>query len=65
MQKAANTIGISKKTLDDYFFQLKCGKKNGFNFNEHKSDKFGMLRAFNKKCSQKEAQLRKAQPKQI
>ena len=25
------------------------GQKNGFNFNEHKNDKIGILRAYNKK----------------
>ena len=41
-------MGISKKSLDDYFLQLKNGKANGFNFNEHKSDKIGILRNWNK-----------------
>jgi hypothetical protein len=41
-------VGISKKSLDDYFLQLKNGKANGFNFNEHKSDKIGILRNWNK-----------------
>lgn len=25
------------------------GQRNGFNFNEHKNDKIGILRAYNKK----------------
>jgi hypothetical protein len=41
-------VGISKKSLDDYFLQLKNGKLNGFNFNEHKNDKIGILRNWNK-----------------
>ena len=41
-------VGISKKSLDDYFLQLKNGKFNGFNFNEHKNDKIGILRNWNK-----------------
>ena len=45
---AAFKVGISKKSLDDYFLQLKNGKVNGFNFNEHKSDKIGILRNWNK-----------------
>lgn len=46
---AAERVGISKKSLDDYFLQLKNGQKNGFNFNEHKQDKIGILRSFNKR----------------
>ena len=30
-------------------FNFRNGKKNGFNFNEHKNDKIGILRAWNKK----------------
>ena len=49
LEEAAKKVGISKKSLDDYFLQLKNGQKNGFNFNEHKNDKIGILRAYNKK----------------
>ena len=48
LEDAAKKVGISKKSLDDYFLQLKNGKANGFNFNEHKSDKIGILRNWNK-----------------
>ena len=48
LEEAAKKVGISKKSLDDYFLQLKKGKANGFNFNEHKSDKIGILRNWNK-----------------
>jgi len=44
LEEAAKKVGISKKSLDDYFLQLKNGKLNGFNFNEHKNDKIGILR---------------------
>ena len=49
LDDAAQKVKISKKSLDDYFLQLKNGQKNGFNFNEHKNDKIGILRAYNKK----------------
>ena len=49
LEDAAEKVKISKKSLDDYFLQLKNGQKNGFNFNEHKNDKIGILRAYNKK----------------
>ena len=51
MEEAAKNIGISKKSLDDYFLQLRNGHLNGFNFNEHKNDKIGILRSFNKQKS--------------
>ena len=37
---------MSKKSLDDYLLQLRFGKKYGFNFQEHKNDKVGVLRSF-------------------
>lgn len=46
LEEAADKVGISKKTLDDYFIQLRTGRKLGFNFNEHQNDKIGVLRAF-------------------
>ena len=49
LEEAAKNIGISKKSLDDYFLQLRNGHLNGFNFNEHKNDKIGILRNWNKK----------------
>jgi hypothetical protein len=49
LDDASKTVGISKKSLDDYFFQLKKAQKSGFNFNEHKNDKIGILRSFNKR----------------
>lgn len=49
LEEAADKVGISKKSLDDYLIQLRIGKLNGFNFNEHKNDKVGVLRAFVKK----------------
>ena len=49
LEEAAVKIGISKKSLDDYLIQLRIGKMYGFNFNEHKNDKVGILRAFVKK----------------
>jgi hypothetical protein len=47
LEDAANEVKISKKSLDDYLLQLRNGRKYGFNFNEHKDDKIGILRAFN------------------
>lgn len=49
LEEAAEKVDISKKSLDDYLIQLRIGKKFGFNFNEHRNDKVGILRAFVKK----------------
>ena len=52
LEQAAAKAGISKKSLDDYLIQLRIGKFFNFNFNEHKNDKVGILRAFVKKHKQ-------------
>ena len=49
LDDAAARVGISKKSLDDYLLQLRYGKKYGFDFNKHKEDKIGTLRAYVKK----------------
>ncbi len=49
LDDAAKKVGIAKKTLDDYLLQLRAGRKYGFDFNAHKEDKVGVLRAFVKK----------------
>ena len=49
LEEAAKKVGISKKSLDDYLIQLRNGRNLGFNFNEHKNDKIGVLRSFVKK----------------
>lgn len=49
LDEAAKRVTISKKSLDDYLLQIRHGRKYGFNFNEHKNEKVGTLRAFVKK----------------
>lgn len=49
LDEAAKKVGISKKSLDDYLIQIRNGKATGFNFDEHKNEKVGALRAFVKK----------------
>lgn len=55
---AANMVGISKKSLDDYFCQLRLGEKYGFDFKSNLHNKIGELRAFVKshrtKCNRRE-----------
>lgn len=46
LQEAAKVVGISKKSLDDYFFQLRMGEKYGFDFNKYMDAKVGVLRSF-------------------
>lgn len=46
LEDAANKVGVSKKSLDDYLLQLRFGKKFGFDFQTHKDDKVGVLRSF-------------------
>jgi len=43
---AASRIGLSKKSLDDYFCQLRLGEKYGFNFLDKLNSGIGELRAF-------------------
>ena len=53
LDQGAAEVNISKKTLDDYLAQLKKGRKYGFNFNEHKNEKIGVLREFIRKAERK------------
>ena len=32
LQEAAEVLGISKKSLDDYYYQLRLGEKYDFDF---------------------------------
>ena len=46
MEEAAKKVGISKKSLDDYLFQIRFGYRYSFNFNEHYNEKVGILRDY-------------------
>ena len=46
MQRAAQKLEISKKSLDDYLMQLRFAKKYGFDFAKHANSKIGVLRKF-------------------
>jgi hypothetical protein len=46
LEKGAEKLGISKKSLDDYLIQLRIGRKYGFPFNDHLNSKVGVLRSF-------------------
>jgi len=47
--QAAELVGISKKSLDDYFCQLRLGEKYGFDFYANLNERIGLLRTFVKK----------------
>ena len=49
LEDAANKVGVSKKSLDDYLLQLRFGKKFGFDFEANRDQKVGTLRLFVKK----------------
>jgi hypothetical protein len=62
LEEAAMQVGISKKSLDDYLLQLRWeldrfGRRFGFNFQEHKDEKVGVLRAYVKKYKGVEQEL--------
>lgn len=46
LDQAANQIGISRKTLDDYYLQLRRAEQLGFDFEKNKNEKMGHLRKF-------------------
>ena len=54
LQEAAQNVNMSKKTLDEYYNQIKEGKKFGFDFNKYKRDKVKVLRGFVKKKKEDE-----------
>ena len=44
LDQAAEKVGVSKKSLDDYLLQLRFGSKFNFDFEKHKNEKVGKLR---------------------
>lgn len=46
LEDAAEQVGVSKKSLDDYLSQLRSGRQCGYNFNLYKNEKVGHLRKF-------------------
>ena len=53
---SANYMDISKKTLDEYYRQIKMGLKNNFNFIYYKNSPIGVLRQFNSKIAKFDSQ---------
>ena len=50
--ESAKIVGLSKKSLDEYYNQIRDGKKYGFDFNRFKSYKVNILRGFVKKMKE-------------
>lgn len=46
LERAADKVGVSKKSLDDYLAQLRAGRQFGYDFNANKDKKVGYLRRF-------------------
>ena len=46
LDKAAEKVAVSKKSLDDYLLQIRLGRKYGFDFNKNKYKKIGVLRDY-------------------
>ena len=46
LEDAAEKVGVSKKSLDDYLLQLRFGKKFDFDFETNRNNKVGTLRTF-------------------
>lgn len=53
LEEAAKEIDLAKKTLDDYFYQIKQGEYYGFDFEANKNYKIGVLRKFVKENHKK------------
>ncbi len=46
LQDAAKILGISKKSLDDYYCQLRLGEFYDFDFHDKLDEKMGVLRSY-------------------
>lgn len=57
LDKAAEVVGISRKTLDDYNLQIKRAEQYRFDFHLHKDEKMGVLRKFVKDKMQQDDQM--------
>lgn len=63
LEQAADVVGVSKKSLDDYYSQLRKARVFGFNFSEHKQSMFGIVRKFVKSEEDKQKAEAKAAAK--
>jgi hypothetical protein len=57
LKQAAIIVDIPKKSLDDYFLQLRQGQLCGYDFAENLHSKMGDLRLYVKKNQKKSGKL--------
>ena len=57
MDTAASIIGLSRKTLDDYYGILRKAEALGFNFDYSSNEKMGIIRKFVKNCETKSPKI--------
>lgn len=66
MQDAAKAIGVSKKSLDDYYYQLRLGEFYDFDFSTYRDEKIGFLRSFVRGFNeQKESKRNRRHPRKL
>ena len=67
LSTAADLVGQSRKTLDDYLLQLRDAKEYNFPFQLHRHEKMGLLRQYNKNFRKNNSKLvkRKAHSLQV
>ena len=53
LEEAADVVKVPKKSLDDYYMQLKKAKDYGFDFSSNNSCMFGIVRKFNRRYEEK------------
>lgn len=46
LDAAATMVGLSRKTLDDYYKYIRKAKAYSFDFQSHSEEKIGALRSF-------------------
>lgn len=57
LSTAADLVGQSRKTLDDYLLQLRDAKEYNFPFQLHRHEKMGLLRQYNKNFRKNNSKL--------
>lgn len=63
LQEAALYTGVPKKSLDDYYYQLRVGEKYNFDFELNRDKNISVLRKFVKVNMPKRSKPRTTQPK--
>ena len=65
LEDAAEQVGISKKSLDDYLSQLRSARACGYNFNANAGQKVGHLRRFVKEAMAEHSRKDGSKPKPL